>query len=119
MKVPAFMLKKLYVAKSLANGPEGASFRLKNTMASATLTRAPAITIDGSRVDDKTLLFREGADQKTAADITPQTPIEFKKGVEVLVVMQGRAVAAGKHTIKIEAESREWQTLAFDVEDTV
>lgn len=119
MKVPAFMLKKLYVPKSLQNTPEGASFRLKNTMASATLVAAPRISIDGAAVNEKDLVFRVDAESLTAADITPAKPIEFKKGVEVLNVVKGRQLAPGKHTIKIAADSREWQTLEFEIEDTL
>lgn len=119
MKVPAFMLKKLYVPKSLQNGPEGASFRLKNTMASATLVAAPRIVVDGETIPPGDLLFRVEDQQMTADQITPQSPIEFKKGVEVVNVLKGRELPPGSHKIKIAADSREWQTLEFDFEDSL
>lgn len=119
MKVPAFMLKKLYVPKSLANGPEGATIRLKNTMASATLVKAPTVSVDGKPLPEKDVVFKVDGRTLTAAEITPTSPIEFKKGVEVECIARGHTLPPGKHTLKIAAESREWQTLEFDVEDTL
>ncbi|MHB8587194.1 MAG: hypothetical protein ACYDDF_15320 [Thermoplasmatota archaeon] len=117
MKVPAFMLKKLYVAKSLKNDQGNVTFRLKNTLANATMVKAPRISIDGEAIVDKALQFESAGQKMAASEITLATPIEFKKGSEVLCTVQGRSLPAGSHKFHVDADTKEWETLSFDFED--
>ena len=119
MRVPTFMLKKLYVPGSLTASGDGFSFKLRNTLATATLTSAPQIKVDGNDLPQSSVVAILGGSTLTAKDVTADTPLALTKGAEVEMVVSGTTLAPGKHQIAITAESKEWETIAFEVEDQV
>lgn len=119
MKVPAFMLKKLYVPKSLANEPGGWAFRIKNTLVPATLVGLPEVTVDGEKVDPAHLAVVVGDQTYTTANATPDSAVAFKKDMEVRIHVKGGTLPPGRHVVNVKAKSKEFDVLAFDVDDTV
>lgn len=116
MRVPSFMLKKLYVSDSLsAKEGGGFSFKLKNTLATSTIVGSPEIQIDGSPVE---VTFSTDEETVDAADIGEDDPYAFEKGMEV-TVSSDDDIGEGAHTIKIKTPTDEWDTLEFEVEDTL
>jgi hypothetical protein len=110
------MLKKLYVDDSLEAREEGGfAFKLKNNLATATIVAPPEVQIDGTPVD---IAFELDGDSIPAEDITEDSPFDLDKGVEVRVVSDDE-IEDGAHQIGIKAETDEWDTLDFDVEDTL
>lgn len=109
------MLKKLYVSDSLTSTDDGFSFKLKNTLATSTIIGAPTIEIDGSPQE---VTFSTEDETVEASEIGEDNAYEFEKGLEVLV--EGTtSLDEGAHTIKIETPTEEWDTLEFEVEDTI
>ena len=119
MRVPAFMLKKLYVPGSLKPTPDGFTFRLRNTLATATLVTPPTITVDGTPVPPQDVHAVMNGATLGAKDVTADTPLALTKGVEVEMVVRGRTLAPGSHRIGIKSESKEWETIAFEIDDKV
>jgi hypothetical protein len=119
MKVPSFMLKQIYVRKSLKNEPNGATFHLKNGLANATIIRAPRINVDGKDIESDRVFFIEGSQEFPSPKIGPANPIEFKKGVEVAVRLDGLELPPGKHKIRVDSDTKEWETLNIEFEDSL
>lgn len=109
------MLKKLYVSDSLSETDDGFQFKLKNTLATSTIVGSPVIEIDGTPVD---VTFSSGDETVDAVDISEDNAYAFEKGMEVTVA-GGKTLDAGAHTIKIKTPTDEWDTLEFEVEDTL
>lgn len=110
------MLKKLYVSDSLEPTDEGGfTFRLKNTLATSTIVGSPEIQIDGQPVD---VTFSNEEESVAASDISEDNPYAFEKGMEVTVTSED-AIDEGAHTISIKTPTDEWDTLEFEVEDTL
>lgn len=119
MKVPTFMLKKLYVPKSLANEPGGFHFRIKNTLVPATLVGLPDLTVDGEKVDPARVSVVAGTDTYANATHAPDTQVAFKKDMEVAVHVKGSTLPPGRHVVNVKAKSKEFDVLTFDVDDTI
>jgi len=115
VRVPSFMLKKLYVSDSLTSTDDGFCFELENTLATSTIVGPPTIEIDGTPVD---VTFTMDGETVDAADISEDDPYDFDKGAEVLVEGD-EELDEGAHTIRIETPTDEWDTLDFEVEDTL
>lgn len=117
MKVPSFMLKKLYVSASLRNETGGVSFQLRNTLATTTLTAPPLIRINGDDIPAEHVTVH--VDGETLADDGYAEGVTLGKNAEVKVLAHGRQLDPGAHVIEVEAESREWQTLAIRIEENL
>lgn len=116
VRVPSFMLKKLYVDDSLTAGEDGGfSFKLQNSLATSTIVGPPEIQIDGTPVD---VVFETDEATVDASTISEDDPYDFEKGAEVTVRSED-SIEEGAHTIKIETPTEEWDTLEFEVEDTL
>ncbi len=109
------MLKKLYVSDSLTETDDGFSFKLKNSLATSTIVGPPTIEIDGAPVE---VTFSTDDETVEAGEISESDPYEFEKGLEVLVEGD-EDLEEGAHTIKIKTPTEEWDTLEFEVEDTL
>jgi hypothetical protein len=110
------MLKKLYVDDSLAPGDDGGiRFELENNLATATIVAPPEVEIDGTPID---IAFEVDDEHIPAEEITEDSPFELDKGVRVGVVSEAD-IEEGAHKIAIEAQTDQWDTLDFEVEDTL
>ncbi|MDX1611659.1 MAG: hydroxymethylglutaryl-CoA reductase [Candidatus Thermoplasmatota archaeon] len=118
MKVPSFMLKKLYVKGSLEASGDSFQFKLKNNLATATVVDAPEIYIDGDSVDAEDISFQVGGGEVAGTGITEDDPFRLEKGVEVTVASNGLEVGPGAHKLRIKVATKEWDTLDFEVEDS-
>jgi hypothetical protein len=61
--IPPAVLRQLYVQGSLTNTPEGATFRLKNSLAPATVIGLE-IAVDGQKVPPEKIFVIAGGQKK-------------------------------------------------------
>lgn len=117
--IPEFLLKKLYIAGSLANVEGGWQFTLKNTLARATVTSLKGLAMDGADVPlgDVSIAFGDEAIQ--AGDITPESPKAFPINVPVTLKISGPALVEAGHTLKIGLTTREFGPIEFTVADAL
>ena len=113
------MLKKLYVPGSLRPDGDGFSFKLRNTLATATLVSPPIVRLDGNEVPLSKVTALVGSATLTAADVSVAKPLALTKGAEVTMRVAGTPLSPGAHNVAIRAESKEWETITFDVDDKV
>lgn len=119
MKVPSFMLKKLYVSDSLEAAGDGFQFKLKNTLATATIVEPPEIFVDGEAVAQEDITFVVGDEEIKGADVTDEDTFKLEKGIESAVRADGPSLDAGAHKLRIKVATKEWDTLDFEVEDSI
>ncbi|RFA94326.1 hydroxymethylglutaryl-CoA reductase [Pyrobaculum aerophilum] len=114
--LPPAVLRQLYVQGSLTNTPEGAAFKLKNSLAPATVIGLE-IAVDGQKIPpDKIYIIAAG--QKRAASELASAGQKFNVRDEVTIVLGGVTLTPGAHKLDIKAKTKEWGELAFDVSDT-
>ncbi|MGB9828248.1 hypothetical protein IMZ38_04915 [Thermosphaera chiliense] len=119
MSVPAIILRRLYVKKSLKNNETGFQFSLKNVLADASLSKPLEITIDDKPVPlDKITLE---SDSKTILnkDISDTNPVDFALNTLVTIRIEGIRLEPGEHKIVISAVSKEYGPIKFDIKDVV
>lgn len=116
-KVPAFLLKKLYVKDSLRSTDDGFLLTIKNTLAPGTITRVRAVMVDGREIPAEQVAIGRGENQRPAARITPQTPFIFNLNEEAQVWVRGERLAAGRHQLLVRVTTKEVGDLDIPVED--
>ncbi len=120
MKIPSLILKQMYTFGSLANGPDGVHFTLKNRLADATLTNLTEVRINGSRVPlDRLSLGLGSGTAVAAAAITPENAIQFPLREVVRVYARMEPLARGTHEIALAFEAKPFGSLAFKVTDAI
>ncbi|MGQ9517656.1 MAG: hypothetical protein ACUVT1_10330 [Anaerolineae bacterium] len=116
-KVPAFLLKKLYVKDSLRSTDDGFVLTIKNTLAPGTITRVKAVMVDGREIPAERVAIGRGENQRPAARITPQTPFIFNLNEEAQIWVRGERLAAGRHQLLVRVTTKEVGDLDIPVED--
>ena len=113
--IPPAVLRQLYVQGSLTNTPEGAAFRLKNSLAPATVIGLE-IAVDGQKVPPEKIFVIAGGQRKSASELAA-TGQKFNVRDEVTILLAGTTLSPGAHKLDIKAKTKEWGELAFDVTD--
>jgi len=112
--LPPAVLRRLYVQQS-DEYPEGATFKLKSSLAPATVIGLE-VAVDGQKVPSEKIYVVAKGQEREVGKLGGQ---RFAVRDEVAVLLEGATLAPGAHRIDIRAKTREWGELAFDVTDTV
>jgi hydroxymethylglutaryl-CoA reductase (NADPH) len=118
MKVPSFMLKKLYQKGSLKNTEGGYHLVIKNNLMDATVTKM-SLTMDNSPVPVDKITIAAGDVTVPAAEISASNTVPLKVGVEVTLSVEDAALSPGEHTLGIGATTKEFGDLDFSVTDSL
>ena len=116
MKIPTFVLKRLYVKGSLRATGDGIAFTLHNHMATATLTELRRLTIAGEAIAPERVRVRIGEREADVQHVTASQPLLFPRGEDAVVEVRG-AVQKGSMKVKLEAQSAEFGELVIEFED--
>jgi len=119
LSVPAAILRRLYVKKSLKNINDGFEFTLKNILADATIIKPLEISVDDKPVPiDKIILI---TDSKTISnkDISGENPVEFTVNTTIGIRIEGMKLEPGEHKILIKGETKEYGEIKFDIKDKI
>ncbi|MBU7018511.1 MAG: hypothetical protein HXS44_13450 [Theionarchaea archaeon] len=119
MKVPSFMLKKLYVKNSLENTDDGFRFVLKNTLMDATIVKLVTLFIDNTMIPPESVTITAAGTSWLATDISGSNPAPMKVDVEVTIRVKGAPLKPGEHSLEIAAITREYNDIRFTVTDSV
>lgn len=118
--VPVFLLKKLYVKKSLKNTAAGFELTIQNTLAPGTIVGLAPLKVDGAEypLAQTTVLLADGT-KLTQFDVSTQAPLRFNVGDRVTIQFAGQPLPAGPHKIIVSPKTKEAGTLAIPAEDTI
>lgn len=119
MKVPSFLLKKLYVKNSLKNTDEGFEFDLKNTLMDATITKPVTLHVDNKLIPPGTITITAEDTTWKAADISESNPAPLKVNVQVTMRVKGETLKSGEHSLEIGATTKEYGDIEFTVTDSL
>lgn len=112
MRIPAFVLRQLYVKGSLRAGQD-VRFTLLNSLASATLTGVKEVRIGGQAVPPERVTLELGG---VAHGHAAPGGLVFPRQAEARVRI-AHAAPPGKLEVRIVAESKEFGELAIEFED--
>ncbi|MBU7013677.1 MAG: hydroxymethylglutaryl-CoA reductase [Theionarchaea archaeon] len=118
MKVPSFMLKKLYQKGSLKNTENGYQLVIKNNLMDATVTKM-SLTVDNKPVPEDRIAVAAGDISVPATQISDSNTVPLNVGVKVTLSVQDKNLSPGEHTIGIGATTKEFGDIDFSVSDTL
>ena len=119
MKIPSLILKQLYTFGSIENVKGGATFRLKNRLADATVQSVQHIKIDGRKMALDKVTFEDDGKKIAADKISEDAPLDFPLRKSVLVQVPASELAEGKHEIGLAFTTDNFGKLDFKVLDAI
>lgn len=120
MKVPGFLLRRLYVKGSLQNSTTGFCFELHNSLGSGSVHGMHPLTVDGKPQDSTRTFFRRTNGSEVAfAAIDEKNPFALEMGRSLIVHAEGIKLAPGKHEIGLSFVVPIIGALGFTVDDVV
>lgn len=119
MKIPASILKRLYVKNSLENQDDGFSFKIKNSLSNGTATEMSPVTVDGTEYALDAIVIKSQDGEVSAAEIDASNSFLIKVGVEVEIHVKADPLPAGPHKIGIGLMTKEIGGIAFEVDDEI
>lgn len=121
MRVPGFLLRQLYVQGSLRNEPDGFSLRARNPLGDGTLVRIGAIRVDGQDIAPEEVTARRDGDTTTyrALDVSPATPVAFRRGDEVTFHVAGWQLEPGAHHLELEVDEVNLGRVSLGIDDRI
>lgn len=119
MKVPAFLLRRLYVKGSLRNVEGGFEFDLKNTLGSGYAERTLPLTIDDDAIPLASTRFAVQGAITPFPDVSPEQPMTLGMNQTVTVAVTGPTLAPGVHKIGIGFVVVGMGEMRFDVSDAI
>lgn len=119
MKVPGFLLKRLYVKGSLKNTIDGFQLSLKNSLGSGYALKLLPLRVDGAEMPlESSFFFLDGKEVPFSA-VTKQTPFTLAMNRETDMMVRGRQLDPGPHKVTIGFTVVGLGDLVFDVADEV
>ena len=119
MNVPTFLLRRLYVKGSLRNVDGGFEFDLKNTLGSGYAERALPLIVDGEELPLSAARFVLDGESIAFDNVSPERPMTLGMNRTVTGAVDGRRLAAGKHTLGLGFVVVGMGEMRFDVTDAI
>lgn len=119
MKVPAFLLRRLYVKGSLRNTGEGFGFDLKNSLGSGYAERVLPLKLDGETIPSEAARFVVDGEATPFAEVSAERPMTLAMNRTVTVEVVGRRLEAGQHRLGIGFVVTGMGEMEFEVTDAI
>jgi len=117
--IPAFLLKKLYVKRSLKNTAGGVEMEIKNNLAPGTIIGGSPIAIDGAEYPLADTFFVGGEGERAFADVSKSNPLIFGMNKAIILRLKGVELEPGLHKVSIPVLTKEAGELKIEVSDTI
>ncbi|MCB9230723.1 MAG: hydroxymethylglutaryl-CoA reductase [Bacteroidia bacterium] len=118
MFIPSLLLKKLYSLGSLQNEAQGVRFSIKNRLNDVVLTEISEISLDSRVVPLDKIRLEEGPGKwLKAAEISPDSPLDFPLKKSIAIHLDHPVLPDGKHRIGVQFVTRTFGKLKIEVED--
>ncbi len=118
MKVPGFLLRRLYVKGSLTTTSDGFEFQIRNRLGSGYARRLLPLTLDGDELDMTLTTFEVDGKQVTFDAVTNDVPFTLAMNKTTTIVYTGGPVEnADAHKIGMRFEVAGLGELGFDFTD--
>jgi hypothetical protein len=117
MKVPGFLLRRLYVKGTLAINPEGFEFQLRNRLGSGYARKLLPLTLDGNDLDMTKTTFEVDGKRLAFDVVTNETPFTLAMNKTTTIAYTGGTISDGAHKISMRFEVAGLGELGFDFSD--
>ncbi|MBM4437089.1 MAG: hypothetical protein FJ029_07625 [Actinobacteria bacterium] len=118
LKVPEFLLRRLYVKGSLRRTSDGFAFELKNTLGSGYARRLRQLAVDGAELALEQCFFEVDGSEHPFADVTPETPFSLALNRTSVLRAHGYDLPSGPVRLRIGFEVQGLGAISFEVTDT-
>ncbi len=119
MKVPSFLLKRLYVAGSLRNTEDGWAFTLRNSIASGEARGLSPLVVDGRAVPADRCFFHLGSGPVPFAAVNADRPFGLQQGRDIAISAQDEQLLAGRHTVMMAFDVPPFGRLSLNFSDEI
>jgi hypothetical protein len=117
MKVPAFLLRRLYVKGSLVATANGFEFQMRNRLGSGYARRLLPLTLDGTELDMARTTFEMDSKRSTFDAVSASTPFTLGMNKTTTIAYAGEVLAEGPHKVGMRFEVAGLGELGFDFSD--
>lgn len=119
MRVPSFLLKRLYVAGSLRNIEDGWAFTLHNSIASGEANELAPLVVDGRPVPAERCFFHLEDAPVPFTAVSADRPFGLEEGRDILVSARDEQLPAGQHTVVMAFDVPPFGRLSLSFSDEV
>ena len=119
LTVPSFILRRLYVKGSLRNAGNEFQFDICNKLGAGYARKLFPIIVDGEPASIEECSFRADGTDHTFQDVSQNTPFTLALNKTTIIMVRGRTLAKGPHTIGMSFEVPGLGVLNFDFTDVV
>ena len=119
MKVPTFLLRRLYVPGSLRNTPGGWEFTLRNSIAGGEATGLEPLVLDGAELASDDCFFEVDGEAVPFSAVGPERRFGLESGRDIRLTVRGDALSPGEHTVEMGFTVPGIGRLGFDFTDSV
>ena len=117
IKVPSFLLKRLYVKGSLRNTEEGFEFRLKNSLGSGYAHGLLPLKINGEEIPVENATFAVDGKQVPFPEVTKESPASLSMNREAVIAVRGHKLDGGPTRVSMGFVVGGLGELTFDLTD--
>ena len=118
--VPRFLLRRLYVKRSLRNTADGVEFQLKNNLGSGYAHKMQPLKIDDESIDpDKTLFFPEGEGPVQFSEVSKEKTFTLAMNKSITIQAEEIILEPGQHKIEMGFDIPGLGTLRCDFTDII
>ena len=117
MKVPAFLLRRLYVKGSLQPTQGGFEFQLRNRLGSGYARRLMPLTLDGENLDMSCTTFEVDGKRVSFDAVSEQAPFTLAMNKTTTIAYAGTPLPHGPHTVGMRFEVAGLGEMSFDFSD--
>ena len=115
--VPGFLLRRLYVKKSLRNTDSGFAFELLNRLGSGYAHRMHPVVLDGRELAADKASFVLDGEETAFADVSEENTFTLSMNKSITVKVDGARLGPGAHKIGMGFEVPGLGALRFDFTD--
>ena len=119
MKIPAFLLRRLYVKDSLVATADGFQFQMRNRLGSGYARRLLPLTLDGQELSMAATTFEIGGKQTCFDAVSQDVPFTLAMNKTTTIAYAGGAISPGPHKVGMRFEVAGLGELGFDFSDVV
>ena len=117
--VPGFLLRRLYVKKSLKSTPTGFEFQLKNGLGSGYAHKLWPLTADGNEIPLENSSFILEGKESAFGDVSKDNTFTLAMNKTIIIKAKGVILEPGPHKIGMGFDFPGLGTLRFDFTDIV
>lgn len=117
MKVPAFLLRRLYAKGSLKNTTDGFQFQLRNQLGSGYARKLMPLVVDGTPIPLESSWFAVDGREVSFSAVTESNPFTLALNKTTTIAVRHPPLEKAPHKIEMAFEVPGLGTLSFDFTD--